>query len=77
MADRKVAVIGDKGINEAVPEGFWNDVVGVMKLHFAAGRHADGLVEAVHMVGAKLQHFFPLRHDDRNELSNTVSFSER
>ena len=76
VADRKVAVIGDKGINEAVPKGFWNDVVGVMKLHFAAGRNADGLVEAVHMVAAKLQHFFPLRHDDRNELSNTITFSK-
>lgn len=77
VADRKVAVIGDKGINEAVPEGFWDDVVGVMKLHFVAGQRALGLVEAVHMVAAKLQAFFPLQHDDRNELSNTVSFSKR
>lgn len=77
VADRKVAVIGDKGINEVVPAGFWDDVVGVMKLHFVAGRHADGLVEAVHMVAAKLQAFFPLQHGDRNELSNTVSFSKR
>jgi len=77
VVDRKVAVIGDKGINEAVPEGFWDDVVGVMKLHFVAGQRAQGLVEAVHMVAAKLQAFFPLQHDDRNELSNTVSFSKR
>ena len=43
VADRRVAVIGDKAINEAVPQGFWNDVVGVLKLHFAASRRADGL----------------------------------
>jgi uncharacterized membrane protein len=77
VVDRKVAVIGDKGINEVVPAGFWNDVVGVLQLYFAGGKRADGLVEAVHLVGAKLRHFFPLRNDDRNELSNTITFSER
>ncbi len=77
VADRKVAVIGDKGINERVPEGFWTDVVAVLKLHFAAGRRADGLVEAVHMVAAKLRQHFPLLTNDRNELSNDVSFSRR
>jgi uncharacterized membrane protein len=77
VADRRVAVIGDAGINERVPSGFWNDVVGVLKLHFAAGRHAEGLIEAVHMVAAKLQEYFPLKHDDQNELSNEVSIGKR
>jgi uncharacterized membrane protein len=77
VADRKVAVIGDKGINERVPEGFWTDVVAVLKLHFAAGRRADGLAEAVHMVASKLKQHFPLLTNDRNELSNEVSFSRR
>ncbi|MBL7980450.1 MAG: TPM domain-containing protein [Flavobacteriales bacterium] len=77
VADRKVAVIGDKGINERVPEGFWTDVVAVLKLHFAAGRRADGLAEAVHMVASKLKQHFPLLANDRNELSNEVSFSRR
>ena len=77
VADRKVAVIGDKGINERVPEGFWTDVVAVLKLHFAAGRRADGLAEAVHMVASKLRQHFPLQTNDRNELSNEVSFSRR
>ncbi|MCB0812494.1 MAG: TPM domain-containing protein, partial [Flavobacteriales bacterium] len=42
VADRQVAVLGDSGINEQVPDGFWTDVVGLLKLHFAAGRHAEG-----------------------------------
>lgn len=74
VADRKVAVVGDKGINERVPPGFWRDVVGVLQLHFAAGRHADGLCEAVRMVGEKLKAYFPYRADDSDELSNEVSF---
>ena len=77
VADRQVAVLGDSGINEQVPEGFWTDVVGLLKLHFAAGRHAEGLVEAVHLIGEKLASFFPLREDDTNELSNEVSIGRR
>ena len=77
VADRQVAVLGDSGINEQVPEGFWTDVVGLLKLHFAAGRHAEGLVEAVHLIGEKLSSFFPLREDDTNELSNEVSIGRR
>ena len=77
VADRRVAVLGDAGINEKVPEGFWTDVVGLLKLHFAAGRHAEGLVEAVHQIGEKLSSYFPLRKDDTDELSNEVSIGRR
>ena len=72
----RLAVIGDKGIDERVPERFWNDAVGLLKLHFAAGKQADGLCEAVALVGEKLAAFFPLRRDDTNELSNEVSIGK-
>ena len=77
VADRKVAVIGDAGINERVPENFWNDVITVLKQHLAAGRRVEGISEAVHMVGEKLRAFFPLRADDRDELSNEISFARK
>ena len=77
VSDRLVAVIGDKGINDRVPEGYWDRAVGVMKLHFAAGRHAEGLCEAVHMVASQLSTYFPVRGDDRDELSNEVSIGTR
>lgn len=77
VVDRKVAVIGDRAINERVGDGFWVDVVAILKIHLAAGRRADGLCEAVHMVGEKLNRFFPLKSDDTNELPNTISFSKR
>lgn len=76
VADRLVAVLGDKGINERVPHGFWNDVVAILKLHFAAGRPADGLCEVVHTVADKLAAFFPWEAADTNELSNEVSFGK-
>lgn len=77
VADRLVAVLGDKGINEKVPEGFWDGTVELLKSHFAAGRSAEGLCEAVRTVGEQLAAFFPSRSDDRNELSNEVTFGGR
>lgn len=77
VADRKAAVIGDQGINDRVPPRFWNDVLGVLQLHFAAGRRAEGLCEAVAMVGEKLVAFHPYQSDDSDELSNEVSIGKR
>lgn len=76
-ADRLVAVLGDKGINERVPEGFWDRTVELLKAQFAQGCYADGLCDAVQQVADQLQHFFPRRADDRDELSNEVSFGKR
>ncbi|MCB0770086.1 MAG: TPM domain-containing protein [Flavobacteriales bacterium] len=77
VVDRKVAVIGDAGINAVVPEGFWTDVVAILKLHLAAGHHGQGIAEAVHHVGEKLVSFFPLLHDDTDELPNEISYGKR
>ncbi len=78
VADRQMAVVGDKGINERVPEGFWDQVIDTMRKQFTMVHHADGLVEAVHLVGDLARQFFPPRRaDDRNELSNEVSFSRK
>ena len=77
VADRQMAVVGDKAINEKVPEHFWEDVINVMARNFKAMKHADGLIEAVGMVGEIAGRFFPRRSDDRNELSNEVSFSRK
>ncbi|TXI80621.1 MAG: TPM domain-containing protein [Flavobacteriales bacterium] len=77
VADRKLAVIGDEGIDRRVPANFWNDVLGLLKLHLAAGRPADGLVEAVHTVGEKLSALFPREANDQDELPNDISFGSR
>jgi uncharacterized membrane protein len=73
VAQHRAAVIGDAGINAVLPHGYWNETLGLLLEHFRAGRHADGLVAAVERMGAQLQHHFPRRTDDRNELSDEVS----
>lgn len=73
VSDRAMAVVGDSGVNAVVPPGYWDSVIDHMRERFRAGAHADGICEAVAMVGAKLAAHFPPTPTDRNELSNEVS----
>ncbi len=72
--DKKFAVLGDVGINEKVPEGFWNDVVGIMQDHFKRGKFAEGISEAVLRIGGKLRAHFPYQAGDKNELRDGISY---
>ena len=76
VKDRKFAIVGDKGINELVGEGFWNDVKELMLCHFKEGKNAQGLIEATLLIGQKLKQYFPFQSNDMNELSNEISKSE-
>lgn len=71
---KKFAVIGDKGINDLVPENFWDDVILAMTEEFRAGRFAEGLSAAAVMAGEKLKEFFPYQEDDVNEQPDEISF---
>ncbi|MCD6375317.1 MAG: TPM domain-containing protein [Caldisericaceae bacterium] len=74
--DRKFAIWGDKGINEKVPENFWQDVKEVMAEHFRNNQFAEGLINGITMIGEKLKAFFPYQKDDVNELPDDISFGE-
>ena len=73
--DSKVfAIVGDKGINDIVPDDFWNEISSMMGREFREGRFAEGLAQAVRMVGEKLKEFFPYQQDDVNEQPDEISF---
>jgi uncharacterized membrane protein len=72
--NKKFAVLGDVGINEKVPEGFWNDVVQIMREYFKQNKFAEGISEAVLRIGEKLKAYFPYEVHDKNELSDQISY---
>ena len=71
---RVFAIIGDKGINDVVPEDFWNDVAQTMSDSFRKGDFTGGLCQGVQLAGEKLKSFFPHKVDDVNELPDEISF---
>lgn len=76
ISDKKFAIIGDKGINELVPENFWDSIRDEMISHFKNNDFVLGLTKGIEQVGEKLKKFFPIKNNDINELSNDISFEE-
>ena len=68
VAERYVEVIADKGINDAVEAGAWEDVVARFVARVKAGRITEGFVDAVEACGEHLARHFPVQAGDRNEL---------
>lgn len=74
IASKKFSIIGDKGIDEKVPSGFWNETVKKMQDCFMKGNFSEGLKAGIEDAGKKLKEFFPhQREKDKNELSNEIS----
>lgn len=74
--DHKFAILGDQGIDAAVPDNFWDSVRDEMLNHFKNARFAEGLSKGILMAGEKLKAHFPYNEGDSNELSNDISFEE-
>lgn len=73
FSDRKLAIIGDQGINSVVPADFWMSTKDKMIHHFKENRFADGIIAAITEAGEQLKRFFPYMENDENELSNEIS----
>lgn len=75
VEDKKFVILGDDGINQKVPDGFWNEVKDLVIEGFKKGRFADGLSEGIRLAGKQLAIFFPHQKDDVDELSNKISYA--
>lgn len=76
IKERSFAIIGDQGINEKVPAGFWDSTRDLMLSHFKNNQLVDGLCAGIQHAGEQLKTHFPLADDDSNELSNDISFGD-
>lgn len=68
LADRRVEVLADRGINDKVDPATWRHICADMEKAFAEGRFREGAVNGVRAVGLVLQEHFPARHENPNEL---------
>ncbi len=76
IEDRKFAILGDAGINQKVPENFWEKTKEVVLSKFNEGKITEGLTNGILMAGEQLKEHFPYQKDDRNELSDEISFGK-
>ena len=71
--DRNFVIYGDKGINEVVPNDFWESTKDAIVAQFKGGNYKQGLIDGILKAGEQLNKHFPWNEDNTNELSNTIS----
>ena len=75
-ARRKLAVVGDVGVQAKVAPDLWARVLERMTADFRRGERTAGLVAAVALLADALTAVFPVGAGDVNELTNSVSVEE-
>lgn len=77
LAERKIELVADRGINAVVSGGEWDGMVQRMALAFAAGRFEAGLAQAVEEVTVPLKRHFVLAPgvSDQDELPDTPNLA--
>ncbi|MBK5192522.1 MAG: TPM domain-containing protein [Flavobacteriaceae bacterium] len=73
IENRDFVIYGDKGINEVVPNDFWESTKDAIVAQFKAGNYKQGLIDGILKAGEQLNKHFPWNEDNTNELSNTIS----
>lgn len=71
--DRKLAVLGDSGIDAVVPPDFWQATIDLMLEYFKKGDVPGGIEAGIEHAGNALGKFFPCSLDDKNEVSDDIS----
>jgi putative membrane protein len=67
-----VWVLGDRGVDAAVPAGFWQGIVDEVVAGIKAGRPAAAICAAVGRIRGVLAEKFPAAASDTNELPNLI-----
>lgn len=68
LADRKVEIIADRGIDARVGAAGWQKICAEMEAEFRAGRFEAGVIKGVRAVSRQLAAHFPPHGRPRNEL---------
>lgn len=72
LLERKVWILGDRGINSRIAPHFWHGLAGDLTRGIRAGRGCEALCDVIGRCGAELARHFPRAADDRNELPDEV-----
>lgn len=74
LNDKKLAIFGDKGINEKVQDDFWDSTLQIMKSFFINGDFVNGIIAGLNEAGRVLKTYFPKTNNDINELPDEINF---
>jgi len=70
VADRRIEIVADRGINAKVEQHQWDAISGAMKSAFQAQRYEAGAIEGIREITALLAQHFPPTSANPDELPN-------
>lgn len=73
VEDRTLVIMGDTGINDVVPQDFWESTKDTIINNFKSGDMKQGLVDGILKAGVQLKKHFPYHKKDTNELPDDIS----
>lgn len=74
VKDHQLAVFADEGICAVVPSDFWHQIIAGMKSYFVKSDFLGGVIFGIEQAGNQLAKYFPKTENNKNELSNDISF---
>ena len=72
LLEHRVVVLADRGINEKVEAGTWDEIVNRITASLKSGNGCYGFCKAIERCGEILARHFPRSADDRDELPNKL-----
>lgn len=72
--DRKLAVLGDIGIDQKLEQGYWQSILDEMGAIFQSEGIYAGVLVGIKKIGARLIEYFPETGTPTNELTNEISY---
>jgi putative membrane protein len=72
LVEHRVEVLADRGINQKVSPGTWDEIVGIITIGIKSGKACDAFCQAIERCGNILAEHFPRAADDRDELPNRL-----
>jgi putative membrane protein len=70
--ERRVEIVADRAVHLKLGKGFWDSQVAGVCKSLREKKAFEGIGKAVKEMGGLLEHHFPRREDDTNELPNDV-----
>jgi len=72
LLEHKVWILGDRGIDEKIPPGYWQSLADELAQGMRSGQAAAALCRVIAECGDELARHFPRSLDDRNELPDDI-----
>jgi len=72
LLERKVWILGDRGINAVIPPERWTALASALSSGIRQGQLTEALVGVIAEMGDVLRQHFPSRNDDINELPDLL-----